>query len=420
MESRAPRSVQEEIKNKEEEITRYQNGIELISEQLPMVDEQLEELMNRNNEKTKELSFRHLKLKELQKQYEETSRKVNEDFAEVKQNEESDLCKKIIDKISSAIAQGDNEDNEFLEGDARKYYDLNPAIKFHSVKVKVAYTKEATVYSDEETQFEFAFFRVTPQTTLDDIREAAADYWCRSGYLDPKTPFVLLDSTLSHPHGYEKVLERNKGNSEPEEYWVMPQKMCDDDSELNELSKYDDAEAEKKNFKDKELKEGKHSSSLLEIYRVFPMLKYYLPPLENPHEKSSKFSSSKNTSFCTLIFLTILNILSVYIIFSQRDINTEFWLQEGVRRYLLTSTTGGFSFKDIKTAEDLNSYVTNVLGAAFFTDGADTDSSLCGKMQFVGPLRFRHVRSKSVDCERSISAKFECYSYEEQDILKED
>ncbi|CAG9332367.1 unnamed protein product [Blepharisma stoltei] len=412
----------QEIEEKKKLVRNLERATARLQDEIMMLNEKIEQTEDRLEHHGHELVYRRQRLKELS----EVSNPQDEEQAVQKQvsaeeaqsflrNIEKDIKQKILNLISRReILDNDPQELFFFEG---QKFEIKPNTIIHTVKVKYI----SLLLPQEEdrgmkTVPKEATFRITRFTTLKDLRATACEYWnlapdnCSLRLQNFTTVEKILDQPIDSYFMKNTVFPElwltendpriSKYTNKPEQYIDDPTVAIKEDNKSAEVSQIQKAKQEKEK-----------ALNILDNYRG---LKYYLPPrIEGIEEVEEKRLHGRDTSCCTALFLVLLLALTIYIIGQRRDVTKEYWLQSGISRFAMQEDSNGQTFYDVSSKPEMTTWIVEIVGGTLFSSStADQNyQKLMHRMQLVGQLAIRQVRTREMSCPRSDldTRNYTCY-----------
>lgn len=168
---------------------------------------------------------------------------------------------------------------------------------------------------------------------------------------------------------------------------------------FNSMAKMKPAEYEKKI---QELNEKKFFDRYEELkYEKIEDVKQFIP--YKVGDQLDKFSGHKNPdmSFCSFILALSMCIVSIWVFYTDRDFNNEYFTRKILYDRLTKNPYGFIDYEEISTPDDLYQYLTTTFALQVFEDENPDDDRYIFNAQGlvpVGKVRIRQQRRMEIDC----------------------
>ena len=381
------------------ELTSLKAKQKRLKDEIQRNQEKLQHALERIEDKTQELSYKkELHNQELQNSEQQTPTKQEPQPKSTELEIEKTIKETLLEIFSERkVVENDPQELFFFEG---QKFEVKADVSVHTVKVKYL-----EFPSDENTKIvpKEATFRITKEMKLTNLKKVACNYWKLKpdNFLLRKNDFGTLEA---HESEYiDSFFVKNSifpelwlasSDSKMSKYLSKPELYIDDPAvkQESQSNEKDETEYAKKNKEE--------SMTILESYKG---LKHYLPPRNQVSEEvEDRRFHGRDTSCCTFMFLVVLLILNLYVMFSRRDVKTEYWLHEAIKKPLTEPDRQGNRYQSIKSTGEMNRYVLEVLAPTFFiSENNDYAGQIQERAKVVGPLIFRQFRTLEKECERS-------------------
>lgn len=348
--------------------------------------ERIARLIEMTQHRGVELKSRAHDLAMIQREAEPKSPKINQEAERIDRENERDLLMedlikgRLYDNILKFKRDADN-----LRKELQFASDSKPNSFVHTVKVTWCNT---TGSDPQPMNTRVATFRIASFTTLTELKNEACKFWGLNA-----TEMRLRWKTKEiAEHDQELKVEQFivKSSLAPElllysaSFAGSTLSQAQDckmqvvmQSQLEDLDKHERIDSTLDNF--------------LGLKRYMPVPVF--------HSSTDRIVSvkSRDSSFCTLLFLILVGFLSLYIIIIRRNLTMDYWQQQEVRnaleRNLNLSTK---NYYKLVYVNDVYDYLKQVVAPTFFQTSLNSTTS--SGLDFIGPVRLRQMRSKTTDC----------------------
>lgn len=381
--------------------------------------ERISRLVEMTEHRRTELQFRTQELDSVQKSNKQESSESNR--AVLTTDREAERAKLMEDLIKTHLHDTllrYKKDAENYRKELEPIVELRPNTIIHTVKITYYNTTGGEATNES---IRLATFRISGTTTLTDLKEEACKFWSIN---EKEMRLRSKNKEISEADLKQRVEQYVAKNAVPPEFSLSSSSFTGVESGNSTAAQEDKKQADVQHKLENITKQDQLDRTLdnfLGLKRYMPV-----PVFHSSTDASDRMVSTKSrdSSFCTLLFLLLVAFLSLYIILVRRNITEDYWHQQEVRNALeknLSLSTK--NFYKLVYLEDIYEYLKQIVAPAFFS--LTIEDAAKGSSDYVGPVRLRQMRSKTVDCilkdDLDIDS-YDCYyqSYDTESLSDDD
>lgn len=372
-----------DIENSSKKLESMKERVKRIELENSALRERIARLSEMSEYRRAELQARKSELETMMKFNQETSSDPNRVAENI--NKEADRRSNMEDLIKGHLLDTLSKykrDAELSKKEIMTDQQMKPSTFLHTVKI----TLYNLTGSEATENIKVASFRITSNTRFTELKEEVCKFWS----VPPKDMRLKAkNKEITEQELDQKVEQFVAKNAVPPDFSMYNSSFTGSDINQNQEAKRQVEAQSKREELDKHEQIERTLDNFLGLKRYMPV------PVLRDSKNGLVSATSRDSSFCTLLFLILVAFLSIYIILIRRNITDNYWHQQEVRNALeknLELSTK--NFYKLVYIEDVYEYLNQIVAPAFFQEDLTTETNA----DYVGPVRLRQMRTKTTDC----------------------